>query len=112
MEFKRVLFLSKPYEPQKMVDLVVNALLIATSELEQTRDSHMFEARVDLLSNREKEILREVVKGKRSKVIAYEFGISCKTVDAHRSSIREKFQSTSLTSLVKEVLNFKPEWRH
>ncbi|WP_226998434.1 response regulator transcription factor [Tardibacter chloracetimidivorans] len=105
-------FIEKPYDPQKMLDLVFKALRIATSELEQTRDSHMFEARFDLLSNREKEILREVVKGKRSKVIAYEFGISCKTVDAHRSSIREKFQSTSLTSLVKEVLNFKPEWRH
>src|SRR3546814_8931801 len=102
----------KPYDPQKMLDLVFKALRSATSEREQTRDSHMVEARFDLLSDREKEILREVVKGKLSKVIASEFGISCKTVDAHRSSIREKFQSTSLTSLVKEVLNFKPEWRH
>lgn len=105
-------FVEKPYDPQEMLDLIFKALRTSTAELEQTKDFRMFEMRFNLLSNREKQILHEVVKGKRSKVIAHELSISCKTVDAHRSSIREKFQSTSLTSLVKEVLNYKPEWRH
>src|SRR3546814_20075975 len=82
-------FIEKPYDPQKMLDLVFKALRIATSELDQTRDSHMFEARFDLLSNREKEILREVVKGKRIQDIAYEFGIRCKTVTANKSRIKK-----------------------
>ena len=105
-------FIEKPYDPQEMLDLIFKALRLATAELEQTRDSCKFENRFNLLSTREKQILHEVVKGKRSKVIAFELGISCKTVDAHRSSIRDKFQSTSLTALVKEVLNYKSEWRH
>ena len=104
-------FIEKPYDPQEMLDLIFKALRTSTAELEQEKDFRTFEIRFNLLSAREKQILHEVVKGKRSKVIAHELGISCKTVDAHRSSIRDKFQSTSLTSLVKEVLSYKSEWR-
>lgn len=104
-------FIEKPYDPQEMLDLVFRALRMASSAQENEEVQNAFKSRFEALSAREREVLREVVRGKRSKVIAHELGISCKTVDAHRSSIRDKFSSTSVAALVNEVLRHKPEWR-
>ncbi|QIB64103.1 response regulator transcription factor [Kineobactrum salinum] len=103
-------FIEKPYVPQDLLDLISQALAKSETDLQQRKQKLDFLNRFQLLSNRELEVLREVVKGKQSKIIAHDLGISCKTVDAHRSSIREKFNSTSVAELVNEVLTHKREW--
>lgn len=57
------------------------------------------------LSNREKEILKLVVDGKLTKAIAFELGISVKTVDIHRTNIKRKFGNNSVASLVNMVIS-------
>lgn len=104
-------FIEKPYEPQEMLDLVFKALQAAETDVEHRAAYRGFADKFALLSNREREVLREVVRGKRSKVIAYEMGISCKTVDVHRTSIKVKFRATSVAALVNDVLSNLPEWR-
>lgn len=104
-------FVEKPYAPQEMLDRIFRVLRTATTEHEQRAQKQTFDARFALLSRREKEVLREVVRGKRSKIIAHELGISCKTVDVHRTSIRDKFQRPSVAALVNDVLSYIPEWR-
>lgn len=104
-------FIEKPYEPQEMLDLVFKALRAADAEYKLRAAHRGFAEKFALLSSREREVLREVVRGKRSKVIAYELGISCKTVDVHRTSIRVKFRATSVAALVNDVLSNLPEWR-
>ena len=48
------------------------------------------ERRQNLLTDREKEILRLIKDGKSSKMIAGELGISINTVNRHRQNILEK----------------------
>lgn len=103
-------FIEKPYNPQEMLDLIFRALRVAESGFEERAAREAFTKKLALLSAREREILREVVRGKHSKVIAHELGISCKTVDVHRTSIRDKFQNNSVAGLVKEVLTYLPDW--
>lgn len=52
------------------------------------------------LSQREVEILREIVKGKTNKEIGDQFFISDRTVDTHRTNIKRKLQLNTLAQLI------------
>ena len=54
----------------------------------------------DSLTPREKEILNEVVAGKLNKVIAYDLGISTRTVEIHRANAMDKMQARNLSELI------------
>jgi DNA-binding NarL/FixJ family response regulator len=56
---------------------------------------------VETLSDRELQIFELIGKGKNTKEIAVHFGISPKTVDVHRSKIRQKLRLDSTTSLLR-----------
>lgn len=104
-------FIEKPYNPIDMLALITRALAIAETDYARRLQNSGFDARFKSLSRREAEVLREVVRGKQSKIIAYELGISEKTVDVHRTSIRRKFRTPSVAALVNDVLSHIPEWR-
>jgi len=53
-----------------------------------------------LLTPRQMEILRLVVAGKAAKEIAFELGLSVKTVEAHRAQLMERLGLRDLPSLV------------
>jgi DNA-binding NarL/FixJ family response regulator len=53
------------------------------------------------LSPREEEIVQLLAEGKASKAIAYELGISVRTVDVHRQHIMKKLSLDSVAALVK-----------
>lgn len=56
---------------------------------------------MELLSKREKQVLKLIVAGKTSRDIAKELGISKRTVDVHRAKIMEKLQIENIAELVK-----------
>ena len=97
-------FLEKPYNPQQMLERIQQAVRTAVIRFEATRRRKSLDARLALLSPREREVLRGVVEGKSSKLIARELQITAKTVDVHRTSIRQKLGSSSVAELVNDVL--------
>lgn len=54
----------------------------------------------DELTDREKGVLRLIVKGKSNKEIADELFISARTADTHRTNIKRKLKFTSLSQLI------------
>lgn len=56
------------------------------------------------LSAREREVLQLLAEGKTSKAIAYELGISSKTVDTHRRNLMKKLDTDNLATLVKMAI--------
>lgn len=58
------------------------------------------EAATDDLTDREKVILKQIVRGKTNKEIAEELFISDRTVDTHRTNIKRKLKLTSLSQLI------------
>jgi DNA-binding NarL/FixJ family response regulator len=59
---------------------------------------------LDLITNRERQILQLLAEGKTSKDIAFDLNISVYTVDAHRSRIMKKLQLRSIGDLIRFAL--------
>ena len=60
--------------------------------------------RIDSLSDRERQVLDGLVAGKANKVIAYDLGISPRTVEIYRANVMTKMQAASLSELVRMAL--------
>jgi DNA-binding NarL/FixJ family response regulator len=59
---------------------------------------------VDLLTNREREVLRLIAEGKTNKEVANKLNLSVYTVDSHRGKIMEKLNLHSTGELVRFAL--------
>ena len=56
------------------------------------------------LSTREREVLEGLVAGKPNKLIAFDLGISPRTVEIYRANVMTKMQAGSLSELVRMAL--------
>jgi FixJ family two-component response regulator len=97
-------FLEKPYEPQRMLEVVQGQLAEADRRFADHRCRRDVLRRVDTLTQREREVLRLVIDGLPSQVIARQLGASVKTIDVHRARIKAKTGAESLGSLVRDIL--------
>ncbi|WP_188190447.1 response regulator transcription factor [Nonomuraea sp. SYSU D8015] len=100
-------FLEKPYEPQKMLEVVQEQLVVAAQRFEEERRRKSVCDRLATLTPREREVLRLVVSGLPSQLIARELGTSVKTVDVHRARIKAKTESESLATLMRDLLQYR-----
>ena len=97
-------FLEKPYEPQRMLEIVQEQLREAGQRFADHRHRQDVRRRLDTLTQREREVLRLVIDGLPSQVIARQLGTSVKTIDVHRARIKAKTGAESLGALVRDVL--------
>ena len=58
-------------------------------------------ARLATLSQRERQVLEGLVAGLPNKTIAYDLGISPRTVEVYRANVMNKMEATSLSDLVR-----------
>lgn len=90
-------FILKPFNEQQLLEQIQKGIAISRKiEIKQSVLS-----KYNNLSAREKEILTKVLNGKMNKQIAYDLGISIKTVEFHRANIMQKMETNSMIELAK-----------
>lgn len=97
-------FIEKPFGDEQILASVRRALEIGQQA--SNREAAIQSARglLGQLTPREKDVLDKLVRGRPNKVVAYELGISPRTVEIHRARIMDKFDASSLSDLVRVVL--------
>ena len=92
-------FLTKPFRDQTLLDAVQVGLERDRARREKDEALGVLKQRFDALSPREREIMIQVVRGRLSKQIAGDIGISEVTVKVHRRNLMRKMKATSLPEL-------------
>jgi two-component system response regulator FixJ len=98
-------FIEKPYDGSVLLGAVRAALSL--HDRIAARDSERIKIldRVVALSTRERQVLDGLIAGKPNKIIAYDLGISDRTVEIYRAKVMTKMQATSLSDLVRMTLS-------
>jgi len=97
-------FIEKPFDDE----LILSAIRAALDLYDKTgyRETEIAQTQLKLksLSVREREVLDGLLAGHPNKTIAYDLGLSARTVEVHRASLMTKMGATSLSELVRMSL--------
>jgi len=93
-------FLTKPVDDETLLRAVEEAIArhAATNARRKAREA--VAARLALLSERERQVMHHVIRGRLNKQIAAELQIALKTVKVHRGRVMEKMACASVAELV------------
>jgi two-component system response regulator FixJ len=97
-------FLEKPFADEVLLDSIRSAISRQQSASNASPDAAV-KARIAELSDREKQVLKGLLAGHPNKTIAYDLGISPRTVEVHRASVMKKMGATNLSGLVRMTLS-------
>jgi two-component system response regulator DctR len=92
-------FLEKPYSDNTLVDRVEQAMAVDTAMRAQDARAQEHQARLNSLSDREREVMLRVAAGKLNKVIADELHVAVRTVEVHRARVFAKLGVKSAAEL-------------
>jgi FixJ family two-component response regulator len=111
MKAGAVEFLIKPFQKEELLHAVEQAFLFHRTQREESEVLGSIRARIDSLTDREREVMAMVTAGLLNKQIAAELNLSEITVKLHRRRVMERMQAGSLAELVKMCERVKePSW--
>lgn len=97
-------FIEKPFDDEALLSAIRAALAQAKDRAQRQTELAEIRSRLGSLSARESEVLQGLVAGQPNKVIAYNLGISPRTVEIYRANVMTKMGSASLSELVRMTL--------
>jgi len=83
-------FLEKPYPPAALLEAVARACIAPPQSTGGPPVNKQAQAKVAALSDRQRDVLRGILKGQPNKIIAWELGLSIRTVETYRAQMLEK----------------------
>lgn len=96
-------FIEKPFDDEVLLAALRIAIDRHTQQSRQHEEIAVVEAKLAVLSAREREVLDGLVAGQANKTIGYHLGISVRTVEVHRANLMAKIGARSLSELVRMV---------
>lgn len=94
-------FLTKPVRDQTLLDAITAAIAIDAAQRAEAVVVTRNVQRLATLTPRERQVLREVARGRLNKQIAFDLGISEITVKLHRGNVMRKMEAASIGELIR-----------
>ena len=94
-------FLEKPFNETTLIGAIDRAMQEDLTRAEARARRCAARSLMERLTKRETEILFELARGKAAKEIAFELGLSRKTVDVHRFRILKKLETDNVVHTVR-----------
>ena len=104
MKFGAVDFLEKPFDDEVLLASVRLAMRLRAGKSRRQTERAELEGRLTALSPRERDVLDGLVAGNGNKQIAFDLGISPRTVEIYRANLMGKMKAGSLSELVRMAL--------
>jgi two-component system response regulator FixJ len=95
-------FIEKPFDQEAILSAVQAALDRAGGG--DNGDGQAIKARLGTLSERERQVLDGLIAGHPNKTIAYDLGISPRTVEVYRANLMTKMAARSLSELIRMAI--------
>jgi two-component system response regulator FixJ len=104
MKIGAVDFVEKPFDDDLLLASVRTALSKGADSAKHKGEVADIQAKLMALSNRERQVLEGLVAGKANKAIAFDLGISPRTVEIYRANLMTKMVANSLSDLVRMAM--------
>jgi two-component system response regulator FixJ len=104
MKIGAVDFLEKPFDDDLLIASVRAALDRDADAAERKAELGQITEKLAALSNRERQVLDGLVAGNANKTIAFDLGISPRTVEIYRANVMTKMAANSLSDLVRMAM--------
>jgi len=104
MKIGAIDFFEKPFNDDLLLASVRAALRDQAGQTKRYAERAEIENHLATLSAREKDVLAGLIEGRANKQIAFELGISPRTVEIYRANLMNKMQADSLSDLVRMAL--------
>ena len=102
-------FIQKPFRDQELIDRIREVLVHDAHQRAERMERGEILHRMGTLTEREREVMEQVVVGKANKVVAIDLSVSQRTVEIHRANVMEKMKAKSLAQLVRLVMRARGE---
>ena len=97
-------FIEKPFDDEALLSAIRTALADGEKDRQGAAEAAEIATRLASLSGREREVLEGLVAGHANKVIAYDLGISPRTIEIYRANVMTKMKAASLSELVRMAM--------
>ena len=104
MKIGAVDFIEKPFDDDLLLAAIRSALGRWEKDSQQGSGRAKLLDKIATLSNREREVLDGLVAGKPNKIIAFDLGISHRTVEIYRANVMTKTGAGNLSELVRMAM--------
>lgn len=94
-------FIEKPAEPARILESLDQAVGVLSKQTAPGPSKQLVVERLAKLTDREREVLDLLLQGKLNKEVADELGVSRRTIEVHRSRIREKLHARGIADLIR-----------
>ena len=96
-------FLEKPFDPQQLVSTVEAVFQRERERLATSREEGQRQRRLEALSDREREVLEQLLLGLHNRDVGARLGISPRTVEVHKARILDKLGARNIVDLLRQL---------